>query len=202
MSGCTMERPITNRWTVAAIGVLSLLASEIAGAEGPDVNGDGIVDIFDVSLAGSCYGLDFSVAPQCAAADTNGDNTVDLTDINLIVSYFGQVIPTCDGRMALFSSQFPEAYECFQKRLAIDTGDEQANFFYAFARILRILEVQEDGPDTNTYTDSFKEMLDRFGASQEGRSLFAFSPTFPDPLPATAPTGDDVQQFIRKTLAV
>lgn len=52
-----------------------------------DVNGDGQVDIFDLSLVASRYGSSDS------AADLNGDGTVDIFDLTIIASNFGQKLP-------------------------------------------------------------------------------------------------------------
>lgn len=52
-----------------------------------DLNGDGQVDIFDLSLVASCYSSNDS------AADLNDDGTVDIFDLTIIASNFGQKPP-------------------------------------------------------------------------------------------------------------
>ncbi len=65
----------------------------VAGAEvsDPDVNDDGIVNILDLSLVGSCFGIvNLATNPQCQVVDTDGDGDVDMDDFNFVVRSFGQ----------------------------------------------------------------------------------------------------------------
>ncbi len=75
-------------------------------------------------------------------------------------------------------------------------GDE-ARLFRSITRIYRAFDEQVDGPDPTRFTDSFKEMLDRFGVPAEGRSVFDFVAEFPEMLPYDAPWSGDVQEFLR-----
>ncbi|QQO54161.1 MAG: hypothetical protein N838_13215 [Thiohalocapsa sp. PB-PSB1] len=60
------------------------LAVSMAAAQAPDpdLNDDGIVNIYDVSLVSSCFGQDPLTVPRCRIADTDGDGDVDMDDIN------------------------------------------------------------------------------------------------------------------------
>jgi hypothetical protein len=55
----------------------------------PDVNHDGVVDIFDISLVASCLGQDPQANLQCTAADVDGDGDVDQYDFDYVVAFFG-----------------------------------------------------------------------------------------------------------------
>lgn len=52
-----------------------------------DVNGDGQVDIFDLTLVASRY------ASNDPTADLNGDGTVDIFDLTIIAGNYGQKLP-------------------------------------------------------------------------------------------------------------
>lgn len=80
-------------WAAADLDALG----ETAGSGGsctpapdPDLNDDGIVNILDISIVGSCFGQDPQVIAQCAVADTNCDGLVDFADLNFVNSGFGQ----------------------------------------------------------------------------------------------------------------
>ncbi len=78
---------------IAVLGCLGLLlglATAGAQAPDPDLNNDGVVNILDISLVGSCFGVNLSTNPQCQAADTDGDGDVDMDDLNFVVGSFGQ----------------------------------------------------------------------------------------------------------------
>ena len=55
------------------------------------------------------------------------------------------------------------ADELYNNRLLSEPGNQEADFFRAVTRILRLWEESRDGPGPSTFTDSVKEMLDRFG---------------------------------------
>ncbi|MHB8764512.1 MAG: Ig-like domain-containing protein [Deferrisomatales bacterium] len=68
-------------------------ARAVVTATDPDINDDGVVNILDISLLGSCYGKPNPQEPEntpCCRADTNGDNRVDLTDYRYVVGGFGR----------------------------------------------------------------------------------------------------------------
>ncbi|MBL8240541.1 MAG: S8 family serine peptidase [Bryobacterales bacterium] len=77
-------------------------AANAAGAVGfnPDLNGDGVVNIIDLSTVARCVGRELAVTPTCRVADTNGDNIVDSRDLTYIAASFGKsgfpVFPTPD----------------------------------------------------------------------------------------------------------
>ena len=56
----------------------------------PDRNNDGVVNIFDVSIVGSCQGGDPDSA-LCRRADTDCNGAIDLDDFNFVVASFMQV---------------------------------------------------------------------------------------------------------------
>lgn len=77
-------------------------------ASDPDLNNDGIVNIFDVSIVGSCFGADLTALPQCVDADTDGDGDVDMDDVNFVVVAFGQTgFPTEDTIAPIVSINEP-----------------------------------------------------------------------------------------------
>lgn len=55
-----------------------------------DVNGDGIVDIYDITLAGSAFGSFIGEPEYNERADINHDGTVDIYDLILIGLHFGE----------------------------------------------------------------------------------------------------------------
>ncbi len=92
----SQKGPETVGWLramVVACCVMLLPVSAWANHD-PDLNDDGVVNILDVSLAGSCFGQDPTTNAQCAVADLNHDNAIDQTDINILSSSFGKTFPT------------------------------------------------------------------------------------------------------------
>ena len=75
---------------ISCLGLLLGAAGARAQAPDPDLNNDGIVNILDISLVGSCIGQDLATNPRCQAADTDGDGDVDFDDLNFVVASFGQ----------------------------------------------------------------------------------------------------------------
>jgi len=108
--------------------------------------------------------------------------------------------PSCDARALLFSRNVAGADDCLKTILARNPADQEANFFRAVTRVLRVVEARGPGPDPSTFTDSLQEMLDRFGALTEARDPFGFFAMFPRILPANSPTGGDIQEFLRRVL--
>lgn len=67
----------------------TLIAPAVAAqAFDSDVNMDGVVDILDASIVGSCVGADLSARPECIFADRNGDGEVSIEDLETISSTF------------------------------------------------------------------------------------------------------------------
>ncbi len=54
-----------------------------------DLNGDGVINILDVSLVASCYGLDPVTYPQCQVADVISDGLIDMLDVSAVASCYG-----------------------------------------------------------------------------------------------------------------
>jgi len=63
-------------------------AYEFTGTCTGDVNGDGVIDLADLSMVLSNFGQ------SAPFGDANGDGTVDLDDLDTVLSLFGQ---TCSG---------------------------------------------------------------------------------------------------------
>ena len=59
---------------------------------GADLNDDGIVNILDISLVGSCFSPTSS-GGVCQNTDTNCSGSVGMDDIQFIVGFFGQTVP-------------------------------------------------------------------------------------------------------------
>ena len=73
---------------------LGVVSGGVAGANAtmsdPDLNNDGVVNILDISLVGSCFGANLSTNPRCQVADTDGDGDVDMDDLTFVIAAFGQ----------------------------------------------------------------------------------------------------------------
>ena len=72
---------------------------------------------------------------------------------------------TC--RELFFQRDFATADECFERDLAINEGDVEANLFRALSRILAVVDRRGPGPDGERYTDSLDEMLRGGGARRQ-----------------------------------
>jgi hypothetical protein len=68
--------------------VFALLLLGCPPGPNADVNGDGRIDILDVSLVASCVGVELDAFPQCVAADTDGNGVVDQADLDFVVARF------------------------------------------------------------------------------------------------------------------
>ncbi len=82
-----------NLWMMVVLSCLGLLLGVVtawAQAPDPDLNDDGVVNILDVSLVGSCIGQDPLTNPRCEVADTDGDGDVDMDDLTFVIAGFGQ----------------------------------------------------------------------------------------------------------------
>lgn len=109
-------------------------------------------------------------------------------------------------REAVFSLNVVAADEACKAELAADSGNPETNLFRSVTRIVRIAEEDTNGPDPSTFTDSWKEMLDRAEVSSGGRSIFAFTADFArDPngeilIPFDTPNGVDTQTFLKNVV--
>jgi len=54
-----------------------------------DVNGDGRVNIFDLTAVGGAFGSRTGEAPWNAAADLNNDGVINIFDLTIVGTYFG-----------------------------------------------------------------------------------------------------------------
>ncbi|MDJ0848599.1 MAG: Ig-like domain-containing protein [Myxococcota bacterium] len=59
-------------------------------SDDPDLNGDGIVNILDASLVGSCQGFDPAESCGCRRADPDHDGVIDQTDLDYVLGAFGE----------------------------------------------------------------------------------------------------------------
>lgn len=73
----------------AVVGVLFQPHTPAASSHSPDINGDGIVNIVDLSILLSNYTSNY------APADLNGDGIVNITDLSVLLSNYGQTISSC-----------------------------------------------------------------------------------------------------------
>ncbi len=81
-------------FAVIIISIAFIAKSQtVLASHDPDLNDDGIVNILDLSLAGSCFEQDPTINVQCQVADINHDNVIDLADINILSGRFGQSFP-------------------------------------------------------------------------------------------------------------
>lgn len=59
-----------------------------------DLNGDGVVDIFDIVIVALAFGSTFSGDPNWnPVADINGDGIIDIFDIVIVALHFGEIDP-------------------------------------------------------------------------------------------------------------
>lgn len=72
----------------AAIGTLIIILTHAATNPKADINGDGKVDVLDLSALLSHYGQ------ATTTADLNGDNKVDVLDLSILLSNYGQSVTT------------------------------------------------------------------------------------------------------------
>lgn len=62
-------------------------------ATDPDLNDDGIVNILDVTIVSSCFGMSSSDPNFDPRADTDGDSDVDYDDLLYVYNHFGETYP-------------------------------------------------------------------------------------------------------------
>ena len=112
-----------------------------------------------------------------------------------------------DCRQKLFVVQdIVAADDACAAAVVADPLDGAARFFRAASRVLRVLGENTDGSSPTQFTDSVKEMMDRFGISSGGRDIYDFSASLPKnldgkiDLPDNSPDGSDVQQALAALL--
>ena len=79
--------------TFCVVAYLASIPLMFAQAPDPDLNNDGVVNILDISLVGSCFGQDPATEARCSVADTDGDGDVDMDDLSFVLGSFGQSFP-------------------------------------------------------------------------------------------------------------
>jgi hypothetical protein len=99
------------------------------------------------------------------------------------------------GKAELLNNSLATAHTDFQAALALDPNHEGANFFYALTNILMVSNSTE-----------FNTLLDRAGVSDDGRNILNWSADFARDIdgniemPADAPTGEELQSFLKNEL--
>jgi len=58
-----------------------------------DVNGDRVVDVFDLSMVGQSYGLFSWMAGYNPSADITEDGLVDARDLAIVTVHYGETDP-------------------------------------------------------------------------------------------------------------
>ncbi len=90
-------------WIATAVVAASLAVALVIGtymgmaAGNGDVNGDGKVDVTDLSMLLSQYG-------RAGSADFNGNGTVDISDLSLLLSNYGKVVG--GGGSTIYRAEF------------------------------------------------------------------------------------------------
>ncbi len=92
----------------AVIGYLALRNSRASGA---DINGDGSVDVFDLSILAANYGQSGKTYAQ---GDITGDGTVNILDLSVLASGWGNTgsspQPTLPIKAMFYYPWFPDAW--------------------------------------------------------------------------------------------
>lgn len=97
----------------------------------PDMNNDGVINIYDISIVASSFGGDTASSPVVAAADLNGDGMVDYGDISIVLGFYGQTVPPAGaatsmvpaGGTAIVEGSFSDAGIADAHEVSIDWGD-------------------------------------------------------------------------------
>ena len=77
--------------------IIACLIGLPAWADGPDVNDDGIVNIYDASIVGSCFRAEYEQLPICEAADIDKDGLVTRDDLALVIAAFNNSAPSASA---------------------------------------------------------------------------------------------------------
>ncbi|WP_146066888.1 hypothetical protein [Candidatus Venteria ishoeyi] len=101
------------------------------------------------------------------------------------------------SRNSFFRQEWLAANTQLERVLALDPHHQEAHFFHAFTRLMEPIENNETGSDPTTFTDSFREILDQFGAMPSSSVSYR---KLPGILPTDSPSSGDIQTFIEKVL--
>ncbi len=129
-----------------------------------DVNGDGVVNVFDLVLIGSQFGK----YGAGLAGDVNGDGTVNIFDLVIVGAHFGETTKPAAAPSALFSSDFdmPNPAEI--------TASDRA----ALAKLLDALEQNENAAGLITVKNLLRTLLEKSPVLPKQTRLL---PNFPNP---------------------
>lgn len=109
-------------------------------------------------------------------------------------------LQTCRDHLFL-NDNMVAADNCFDASLNIAPPCDQAAA--AFRAVTRVLRFPEDPTDPIGFNNSWQEILDRFGISAIGRSIYHLGPRLPKngqkkiDLPSNSPRGNDIQETIQ-----
>ena len=192
---------------------VSLPVAPVAARSCPhdgDVNGDGAITPADALMTFEHF-LETTELEACqqGRAEVDEDASITPADALCIFKEYLGLLPNClkTCRKLFFAQDIVEADNSYKAELVKNPANQEAHLFRFATRLLRIAEENQDGPDPAAVTDSFQGMLDGFGLTSEGRSIFDFFARPPeDPvtgrldLPNTSPTGADIQTFLHNVV--
>ncbi len=189
---------------IGILFVFVLLLSSAVSAAIVDTDGDYMSDNWEIS-----YGLDPYDASD-AFDDKDNDGYLNLEEYGAATEpsnssshpgILSAVGLTMRGKHLLENQELFAANYAFMFAVEASPAHQEANFFYALTRLASSIVSNEEGAD-HAKLESVKELMDSFGISQAGRSLYEWTADFQRDdygdtvLPATAPTVDDIEDFL------
>jgi hypothetical protein len=86
-----IDHASTDQWSNAASGAVAsyIVEGTPSGGTPGDIDGDGDVDLSDLAIFLSVFGLCEGAPGFVPAADINGDGCIDLADLTILLSNFG-----------------------------------------------------------------------------------------------------------------